>query len=201
MSALSQASEPYQYRAKFTGVSLKGETIEGKEFDECAFRNCAFQESTFSGCVFRDSTLLECDLSISQMTNSSFAKVSFKKCRLTGVNWSNARWPAVPLHTPVTFDECMLNYSVFQGVALKGAAFLNCVAHEVDFSGADLSGCDFTGTDLAGATFNQTNLSSARLQRAHSYAIDLRSNKLVGAQFSLPEATSLLRAAGIIIVD
>jgi uncharacterized protein YjbI with pentapeptide repeats len=198
---LSQASEPYLYRTKFTGVALTGETIEGKEFDECVFRNCTLQETTFRGCVFRDSTFLECDLSMSEVTNSSFAKVSFKKCRLTGINWSNARWPAVPLHTPVSFDECMLNYSIFQGVPLKKAAFLNCVAHEADFSAADLSGCDFAGTDLTGATFNQTNLSSAQLERAHSYAIDLRSNRLVGAQFSLPEAASLLRGAGIILVE
>ena len=201
MSTLTQACEPYLSQAKFTGVALKGELIEGKEFDECAFRNCIFAETTFSGCVFRDSTFLECDLSMSQVTNSSFARVAFKKCRLTGINWANARWPAHPLQTPVTFDECMLSYSVFQGVALRKAGFTNCVAHETDFSAADLSGCDFAGTDLAGATFNQTNLSSARFERAHSYAIDLRSNRLAGAQFSLPEAASLLTAAGIIIVE
>jgi fluoroquinolone resistance protein len=201
MSTLDEASDEYLYRKTFTGVSLKGATIEGKEFDECAFRNCAFPETTFSACIFRDSSFLDCDLSIAQVTDSSFVKVAFKKCRLTGINWTNARWPTVPLHTPITFEECLLSYSVFHGVALRMAAFLDCVAHEADFSEADLSGCDFAGTDLAGATFNQTNLSAARLEKAHNYSIDLRSNKLAGAQFSFPEAASLLRGAGVIIVD
>jgi uncharacterized protein YjbI with pentapeptide repeats len=138
---------------------------------------------------------------MAEVPKSSFVKVGFNKCRLTGINWANARWPTVPLHTPVTFQECMLNYCVFLGVSLKKAAFLDCVAHETDFSDADLTGCDFTGTDLAGAIFNQTNLSGSHLERARNYSIDLRSNKLAGAHFSLPEAVSLLSGSGVIIVD
>lgn len=201
MPALNELSEPYLYRQKFNRVSLKGITIDGKEFEECVFRNCSFQETTFRECVFRDSSFLECDLSMAQVPKSSFINVSFNSCRLTGINWANARWPSVQLHTPVTFQECMLSYSIFLGVALKNAAFLDSVAHEADFSEADLSGCDFTGTDLAGAIFNQTNLTGSHLERAHNYTIDLRSNKLAGARFSLPEAVSLLRGSGVIIVD
>ncbi|HEY8737433.1 MAG TPA: pentapeptide repeat-containing protein [Candidatus Dormibacteraeota bacterium] len=201
MSTLDAASGAYLYQQKFTGLALKGVTLEGKEFEACAFRRCTFQETTFQGCVFRDSSFLECDLSLAQVRDSSFVKVAFTKCRLTGINWANARWPSVALHTPVTFDECLLSYSVFQGVALKKAAFLNCVAHETEFSDADLSGCDFAGTDLAGAIFNNTNLSGAHLERAHNYTIDLRANKVSGALFSFPEAAALLRAAGIVIVD
>lgn len=201
MPALSPPSGQYQFQQKFTGLSLRAVTFEGKEFDKCTFRNCSFDETTFVDCVFRDSSFTECDLSMAQVTKSSFIEVMFNKCRLTGVNWSQARWPSVPLHTPVTFQECMLNYCVFLGVALKKAAFRDCVAHEVDFSEADLSGCDFSGTDLAGATFNQTNLAGAMLERAQNYSIDLRSNRVNGARFSLPEAVSLLRGSGVVIVD
>jgi hypothetical protein len=45
------------------------------------------------------------------------------------------------------------------------------------------------------------NLTKARLAGAYNYAIDLTANTLKGASFSLPEAASLLQAAGIKIVD
>jgi uncharacterized protein YjbI with pentapeptide repeats len=186
--------------AVFRGVSLDpGIRVVGKQFDGCRFENCSLLESAFFDCSFRDSTFEGCNLSLWNVTNTTFLDVVFRQSKLTGVDWTVARWSAVG--APVTFeDHCVLDLGVFLGLTLTRAAFRDCSAHDVDFSEADLSGCDFSGTDLHGARFNRTNLTKARFETAYSYTIDLGANTVKGARFALPEAASLLRTLGVDIV-
>jgi fluoroquinolone resistance protein len=175
------------FREAFRGVSLgKGERLDRRQFDECTFTDCSLQETEILDCTFRDCSFTDCNLSVAKLTNSRFAGVTFRRSKLTGIDWTATQWSSVG--SPITFEaRCVLDLGVFMGLRLPNAAFRDSSAHEVDFSDTDLSGCDFTGTDLAQARFNRTNLTKARLEGAYHYTIDLGSNTLKGASSSLPE--------------
>jgi uncharacterized protein YjbI with pentapeptide repeats len=185
----------------YRGVTVKpGARVVGKQFDGCRFEHCSFQEGEFLDCAFRDSTFEGCNLSMWKVTNTTFLDVVFRESKLTGVDWTAARWSAVG--APVTFeDHCVLDLGVFLGLTLTRAAFRDSSAHDVDFSEADLAGSDFSGTDLHGARFNHTNLTKTRFETAFSYTIDPGANLVKGARFALPEAASLLRALGVELVE
>lgn len=196
--AFDESDEYFQQT--FRDASLPGATVRGKDFEDCRFESCSFQETEFLGCEFRDALFVACNLAVMKVPNSRFADTTFKRSKLTGVDWTLAQLSAVG--AALSFEEqCVLDYSVFVGLKLKNMTLRDCTAREVDFTEADLAGCDFSGTDLGGARFSRTNLSKAHLEGAYGYSIDVNANLLKGARVSLPEAGSLLRLIGIDVVD
>jgi uncharacterized protein YjbI with pentapeptide repeats len=118
----------------------------------------------------------------------------FRRCKLIGVDWTQAGDEAVTrLPVTVSFDECVLDYGSFFGMSLHAAKLSGCSSREADFREADLTDADLSGSDFAESTFHHTNLSRADLRRARNYAIDPRANTVKKARFSLPEALTLLR--------
>ena len=187
----------YQDR-RFTGTDARGQTIMGAEFEGCSFERCAFNETVFARCRFVECRFEGCDLSVVRFLDTRLSEVGFSGSKLSGVDWTlPAEAQALRLPLAVSFEECVLDYGSFFGVALGGITMRRCQAHEVDLSEADLSGADLSDTDFAGAKFLHTKLLKADLRGARRYTIDPTANPLKGARFSLPEAVSLLRAFGI----
>ncbi len=177
-----------------------GGEVLSSEFHDCLFLHCSFAQSILRRCRFVNCVLRECDLSLVQVPGSRFTSTRFEKCKVIGVNWSAADWPSTGLANPLGFVDCALSHSTFMGLTLPGMEIKDCVALDVDFREADLSGADFAGTDLAQSLFANTNLSEADLSRARNYHIDPGQNTLKRARFSLPEVMSLLRSMDIVIV-
>ena len=75
------------------------------------------------------------------------------------------------------------------------------MADEVDFSECNLAQADFSNTDLAAAIFQNTDLSQASFVNARNYIIDVRSNKVKKAKFSMPEALGLLYGLDVVIEE
>jgi uncharacterized protein YjbI with pentapeptide repeats len=71
----------------------------------------------------------------------------------------------------------------------------------VNFNEADLTRGVFTRTDFLNSVFSSTNLTQADFRKAFNYGIDFNFNILKKAQFSLPEAMSLLTSLDIILKD
>jgi fluoroquinolone resistance protein len=185
----------------FQGARLEQTVVAGSEFHDCAFVRCSFAGATLRNCRFVRCTFQDCDLGLAQVPGSVFSDARFEDCKVIGVNWTEADWPAVRLGKPPAFLRCALNHSTFIGLNLHGIRMENCAAVDVDFREADLSGADFGGTDLANSLFAQTNLTETDLSRARNYAIAPAQNTLKGAKFSLPEAMSLLYNLDIVLVD
>lgn len=99
----------------------------------------------------------------------------------------------------ISFDDCLLSYATFFGMALRRSRFVGCVAREVDFRSADLTEANCTGTDFTGSKFRDTNLTKADFRRATGYAINPAANTIAKARFSLPDAVSLLSGFDIVI--
>lgn len=92
-----------------------------------------------------------------------------------------------------------MDYTVFQGLNLTGARFINCSLKESDFYECNLSKSHFSKSLLSEANFNKANLSQADFRGAQDYFIDLRETNVKKAKFSLPEAIDLLKALDIVL--
>lgn len=185
----------------FKEVHLDHDELISSEFHDCLFSTCSFVESVFRRCRFVNCTFRDCDLSLLRLPDSVWAAARFEECKVVGVNWSEAYWPKAGLGNPLGFFKCAISHSTFIGLRLQGIQIKECLAVDVDFREADLSGAEFGGTDLSGSLFGSTDLSEADLSRARNYHIDPAQNNLKQAKFSLPEAMSLLHSMDIVLVD
>ncbi len=185
----------------FTGLEISEGRLLYKSFDNCTFTKCRFTSVAFEECKFRDCRFKQCDLSLITVKNSSFSGIEFTNSKLVGINWTDANWQSRSLFKPLKFDQCTLNYSTFIGLKLRKAALTHCVAHDVDFTDADLSGADCRHTDFTDSRFHHTDLTEANFVMAHHYSIDAGANKLKKTKFALPDAISLLRSLDIVLVD
>jgi fluoroquinolone resistance protein len=185
----------------FSKVMLESEQVVSREFYECVFSHCSFRESTFQDCKFHDCTFQECDLSLVRFEGSSFSDTRFERSKVIGVNWTIAAWSKFQADSPISFADCVVDFSAFIGLRLRKISFQKCSAQEVEFSDADLSSSNFSGTNLNKSRFRQTNLTRANFEGAINYSIDITANKITKARFSLPEALSLLAGLDIVLVE
>lgn len=168
-------------RAFAPDAEFEGVEFTGIDFSAHSLRSVAFLDCRFTGCGFANQPL----------TNASMRGVEFVGCNLTGLNWC-----ALKRLDGLSFRDSKLSYSCFEGLKLKGLSLRDCLAVEVDFSGADLSSADFAGTTLAGANFDRATLFEADFRAAQDYAFDLRTAKIRGAKFAFPEVVALITALG-----
>lgn len=193
-------SESHQnhIRVTFKDAELPGVRITSSDFDSCTFERCVLTEAVLSHCRFTNCKFIACDLSLLSAPNCRFVDVEFIESKLAGVDWTVVGSTKTDrLLFSASFDRCALDYSSFFGLRLKRLS--SCSALEVDFSEADLTGADCQRTDFAGARFLHTNLSGANFVGAKDYAIDLSANKAKKANFSYPEAMSLLSSFDVIV--
>src|SRR6476620_1297891 len=131
----------------FAGVTEAKLDLRGKRFSNCTFEAMNLPDARLDQCVFADCRFVRCDLSMSKLSECSLREVSFEHTKLLGIDWSTAR----VLVFEVSFHTCVLSYGSFFKRRLRETKLIDCVAHEVDFSAADLTAADFTGTDLRDA--------------------------------------------------
>jgi fluoroquinolone resistance protein len=178
----------------FTGIAFRGTELHAIEFFHCRFDGCQFPETTFRQCCFEQCVFEKCDLSVMRPLGSRFTDVRFVKSKLLGIDWTLAATPA-----SLAFQGGNVSHSMFQGLALPKLELTECIAREVDFTGANLTKASLARTDFLGSRFVDTNLSGADFTHAVNYAIDPTANRLKKAVFSLPEAMSLLSAFDIVL--
>lgn len=189
------------FETEFKSVVYKNKRLIRREFESCVFDRCSLQESQFFHCKFSNCRFVNCNLTMFNVEGSSFKEVKFEKCKVAGVNWTLAKWSKFIPDAAIAFEDCVLNFSTFLGLALKGLILRGCVAHDVDFSEADLSKADFSKTDLSRSQFRHTNLTGANFATAFNYSLSVTLNEVKKARFALPEAINLLRALEIELVD
>jgi fluoroquinolone resistance protein len=175
--------------------------FKSKEIVDTTFVRCSFAEALFYDCRFKNCAFIKCDLSMMRVKSSVFSSVRFEGCKAIGINWTEASWQKGAFFRLIDFEDCALNYSSFFGLKLKKMRMTHCIAKEVDFGEADLSGAVFAFTDFSGSTFLHTDLTDADFVNAVNYTISAKLNTLKKTKFSLPEAMSLLRGLDIILVD
>lgn len=157
-------------------------------------------EGKWRFCIFDECEFIDCDLSLLILNNSQFHSAIFIRCKLLGVDWTQADW-TTHLGKPPKFKDCILNSGSFFGLALGAIQLLNCIVHDVDFTESSLVKARFIGSELNQSRFYNTTLTSADFTQAQGYQIDVRQNRVDKARFSRIEALGLLGALGIELVD
>lgn len=182
------------YQEKFDRLSLTGETIKSKTFEDCEFSNCSFIDCKFENNKFLNCNFVECTLSAVVPMSCKLNEVSFLKCKVIGIDWTKATDIR-----DVNFTECQINFSSFKLLKIPKTRMVKCEAKEVDFIETDLSFGDFSHTDFENSRFFKANLTGADFRGAKNYYIDARVNTLKQTHFSLPDALSLLNSLDIIL--
>jgi len=97
-----------------------------------------------------------------------------------------------PLSFSLTLRRCLLRYVNFSPLRWRKAVVSDCDAVDSDFRGAKLVGADFTRTRFRACRFSGADLSGADFSHAEGYDLDLRTENLKKAVFTMPEALNLL---------
>jgi fluoroquinolone resistance protein len=175
--------------------------LSGCEFEECEFNECDFSAATFKSCKFINCLFTGCNLSLLQIPYSFFFEVSFVECKLLGIDWTRASWPAFNLDSEIRFSQSILNNSSFFGLTLNGLQFDRCKLHEVDFRDGNFANSAMTSCDFSNSLFMHTNLESVDFSESFNFNIDVLQNRVAKAKFSRYEALSLLQSLGIELQD
>lgn len=170
-------------RDDFTGRDLAQVSFTRCQFQGCDFSGVRLSSTRFEACRFTD-----CNLSNTVVDHTRFDGVQFEGCKLVGLNFGSAD----PLTFSLTLTRCLLRYVNFSQVRWKKAVVTDCDAHDSDFRGAQLAGADFRKTRFRACRFHAANLEKADFSQAEGYDLDLRTENLKKAIFSLPEALNLL---------
>jgi fluoroquinolone resistance protein len=184
----------------FTQVRMDSVEIASSVFSDCTFVRCSFGKTTFRSCRFLNCVFQHCDLSLARVPNAFFSGVRFEDSKTVGVSWSDAKWSG-KIQEPLAFVRCVVSHASFNSLQLMALKLCDCLAVDVDFRDANLSGADFTGTDLSESLFSNTNLCGADFSKARNYSINPGRNILTRAKFSLPEALALLYSLEIVLTS
>ena len=184
---------------QFEDIQLENETLISNKFNDCTFTSLVFSEVVFEHCRFVNCSFQDCDLSLMQVPGTFFSDTKFNRCRIIGVDWTQADWSAGGLRLPISFTGSSVDHSTFIGLGLPAVQFVNCSVKNVDFREANLAKAMLKGSDFSDSLFFNTDLTEADLRGAVNYHINPEQNTLAGARFSFPEAMSLLYAMNIVL--
>jgi fluoroquinolone resistance protein len=172
-------------------ISRQTYTVTGfpkAEYIGCTFEHCDFSKTNLSTVDFVDCRFLHCNFSLADVKNTAFKSSTFEHSKVTGVNFGECN----PFMFSVTFQHCILDYSVFFKQKMKKTVFTSCSLKQTDFEETDLTEAVFDNCDLTGANFYKTILEKADLRSASSFDIDPEQNKLKKARLSLTSLPGLL---------
>jgi fluoroquinolone resistance protein len=188
------AAEEFE-NATFANVSARGGVLRGKTFTRCHFKNCDLSGANLSGSLFENCTFTDCNVSLVIMNDAKMRGVTFTACKILGVVFSQCNTLSVDMN----FTKCMLRNCNFSELTLRKMSVRQCEIIDSDFINVDLTGADFSDSSFTGSEFNNANLTRASFIDARGYAINPLSNKIKKAQFSMPEAISLVEYLGVVI--
>jgi fluoroquinolone resistance protein len=182
------------------GTLVEGQTfvdedishLAGIEFFTCRFEGCRLADARLSKVVFERCEFVGCDLTKLLWGSSSLRGVRFVDCKLMGVNFAGAAD-----NPEVSYDGCLMRYSVFDGVNLRGIHFNNCHLHDASFVECDLNDADFGGSDLEGAVLRNCRMAGADFSTATGLFFEPAQNRARDAYISPETAIQLARAAGL----
>ncbi len=139
-----------------------------------------------------DCSFDSCNLSNAKLMGVSLRNTLFANSKLVGVNFST-----IHSQMGLKFENCALDYAIFQDLKLESISFQKCSLKNSDFSSSFLRHSEFLESNLDSASFNNCNLENADFRGALNYHIDIHHTFIKGAVFSSPEVLALLSSFDI----
>lgn len=172
----------------FEKVIFINKKVSNREFEDCVFKNCDFSNSNFSNNTFMDCEFIDCNLSMTELIGSSLKTVSFRNCKLLGIQFNTCADFMFSVH----FQDCILDYSSFANKKMPKTKFNSCSLKDANFTNTDLSVSVFDNCNLDNAIFNDTQLKEVNFLTAYNYKIDPEFNPMKKAKFSVQGIPGLL---------
>lgn len=170
--------------------------INLKEFESCTFNHCDFSVCNFIGVIFIDCTFNDCIFSGAKINHVALRSVHFNRCKMEDVNFSMCDKLIFEVH----FKECILDFSKFYTLKIKGTTFIDCSIVAVDFMSTNLTEVLFDNCDLYRSEFNKAIANKANFKTSYNYTIDPSKTKIKKAVFSPNEVKGLLFKHDLVIV-
>ena len=175
-------------QATFDRIRFTDPDVQGTSFSRCEFKECDFSALTLSNTRFEACRFVDCNLSNTVVDHTRFDGAVFEGCKLVGLNFGSSD----PLVFELALRRCVLRYVNFSQLRWKNAVVADCEVLDSDFRGAKLTGGDFTRTRFRACRFHSADLTKADFSHAEGYDLDVRTETLKKAVFTLPEALNLL---------
>lgn len=175
--------------------------LDHTEFEDCEFNDCDFSEAIFTHCKFLNCTFNRCNLSLIKIPYSHLFEVNFIDCKLVGIDWTQASWPAFHLCAELKFTRSILNDCSFFGLILNELQLDECKLLDVDFREGDFSNALMSYCDFSNSLFMHSNLQHVDFTESTNFSINILENNVSNAKFSRYEALSLLDSLNIELID
>lgn len=185
----------YFLELTYDGILYEKDDANFKEFEGCVFNGCDFSRCTFLAVTFIDCVFNGCIFDSAKINYVALRTVTFNRCQIREVNFAMCD----KLIFDVAFNDCVLDFSKFYTLKIKGAVFTNCSLIAADFMGADLTGTIFDRCDLYRAEFNKAIANKADFRTSFHYTIDPEKTKLKRAVFALEGLKGLLARHEIVV--
>lgn len=164
-----------------------------KDYESTEFRSCTFDD--ISGVNLTDCLFNACNLSNASVSKAKAQDVTFKDCKLIGINFYQLLDFGLSLH----FEGCMLDYASFDNKKLNSSSFKNCRLHGVNFTKTDLSKVSMENCDLMDAVFSGTDLRGMDFTSNTNFSLDPQINLVKKTVFASATLAGLLTRYDIII--
>lgn len=187
----------YYYQKKIEGLTYEDDAIDFCEFESCTFIGCNFSKCSFTAVTFIDCQFVDCSLNATKVNHTAFRGVEFKNCQISDVNFAMSD----KLIFEIRFAYCILDFSKFYALKMKGTTFTECSLIAADFMETDLTEVLFDGCDLYRTVFMKSILLKADFSSSFNYTIDPEINKIKQAIFSREGVKGLLQKYEIQIVS
>lgn len=191
---LKKESE-YFLDKEFNTIIYAKDDLNFKDFEYCVFSNCNFSACTFLAVTFIDCVFNDCIFNEAKINYVAFRTASFNRCEIKEVNFAMCD----KLIFEVSFTDCILDFSKFYTLKIKGTPFVNCSLIAVDFMAADLTNVIFDNCDLYRSEFDRAIANKADFRTSYNYTIDPSKTKLKKAVFALKELKGLLFKHDVIV--
>ncbi|MEE1898445.1 pentapeptide repeat-containing protein [Flavobacterium rakeshii] len=166
-----------------------------KDYERCTFTDCDFTQCNYLGVAFTDCEFINCNFAEAKINYVSFRDVMFTGCNFTGVNFAMVD----DLLFKFEFKECILDYTKFYTLKMRGTVFTGCQIIASDFMNADITDVIFDNCNLHKSVFLDTIANKVDFSTSYNYTIDPEKNKLKKAIFSESGLKGLLTKHEIII--
>ena len=199
----------------FENCNFNKSIISHCKFVECTFINCDLSLLNVIHSVFNDVKIKNCKaigINWYKADDNNF-ELSFHDSNITMSSFSQRDLKHISIIDCIAHDVDCKIFSADTGIDTSIAHrieqitsilpdkmdffLLNCIAHDVDFTNANLQNANFKNTDLKGSIFSQSNLKNTDLTYAKNYMIDPNANYLKDTKVSMIEATSFLQFLGL----
>jgi uncharacterized protein YjbI with pentapeptide repeats len=180
---------------EYNNIIYSEEEVNFKEFECCTFTNCNFSQCIFLAVTFIDCTFNDCTFSNAKINYVAFRTVTFNRCEIKEVNFAMCD----KLIFEIAFTDCILDFSKFYTLKIKGTSFTNCSLIAVDFMATDLTEVIFENCDLYRSEFAKAIANKTNFKTSYNYTIDPKVTKLKKAVFALEGLKGLLYKHDIVV--